>query len=245
MPSKKIRCVVIDDEPAATDVIVRYIQSINALELAGVYHDSLDALELLGGDHADLLFLDIQMPQLLGTEFIRSLKNPPRVIFTTAYREYAIEGFELNAVDYLLKPVSFERFLKAINKVMDVNIHPSGSKSNKGSSLNAVDNLFFRCNRKLVNVPLQDILYVESIKDYIKVVTNNKTLITKQSISYIESYLPKDHFIRIHRSYIVALGKINSYSKETLEINKQELPVSRMYRLDLERVILRGRDWHS
>jgi DNA-binding LytR/AlgR family response regulator len=186
----------------------------------------------------DLIFLDIQMPQILGTDFLRTLRNPPRIIFTTAFRKFAVEGFELDAVDYLLKPISFERFLKAVNKVMDRDLPVA--KESPVQSLNHDAFICFRADRKVIKVALDDILYIESLKDYIKVVTTSKNIITKQSISSLEEMLPKNGFIRIHRSYIAALKKIQSYSGEIIEIGPHELPISRMYRHEVEQVLNAG-----
>jgi DNA-binding LytR/AlgR family response regulator len=178
------------------------------------------------------------MPQILGTDFLRTLKNPPRVIFTTAFRKFAIEGFELDAVDYLLKPISFERFLKAVNKVMDASLIGTLNIENEQQNKVAADNsIYFRSDRKMIKVNLADILYIESIKDYIKVVATSGTVITKQSISSVEEDLPKDMFIRIHRSYIVSISKIESYNQELVWIAKHELPISRMYRHEVTRIL--------
>lgn len=159
----------------------------------------------------DLLFLDIQMPQLLGTHFIRILKSPPKVIFTTAYRKYAVEGFELDAVDYILKPISLEQFLKAINKVLQTNLS-AAQATNDGKENNTEPNrfLYFRVDRKMVKVLLNDILFIEGLKDYVKIFTASKTIITKHVLSTLEGMLPSDEFLRIHRSYIVAINKIDS-----------------------------------
>src|SRR6187431_2508260 len=236
--TKKIKCLVIDDEQPARDILQKHIEGVEALELAGSCNNAVEALSFLQSNTVDLLFLDIQMPHILGTNFIRTLKNPPKVIFTTAYRKYAIEGFELDAVDYLLKPISFERFLKAVNKVMDASLNGTLTIENEQQNKVATDNsIYFRSDRKMIKVNLADILYIESIKDYIKVVTISGTVITKQSISSIEETLPKDMFIRIHRSYIVALNKIESYSNELVWLGKAELPISRMYRHEVEKVL--------
>jgi DNA-binding LytR/AlgR family response regulator len=186
----------------------------------------------------DLLFLDIQMPQILGTDFIRALKNAPRVIFTTAYREFAIEGFELDAVDYLLKPISFERFLKGVNKVM--NLAPStvsAMPASESKSTNINESFYFRSDRRMIKVASQDILYIESIKDYIKIFTTNGTIVTKQAISSVEENLPKDKFVRIHRSFIISLSKIDSYSHELVWVAKTELPIGRMYKHEVDKVL--------
>jgi DNA-binding LytR/AlgR family response regulator len=238
MQNNKINCLAVDDEPPALEVIKRHISLIPSLELTATCLNAVEALHVLQQNNIDLLFLDIQMPQILGTDFIRTLKNPPKVIFTTAFRKFAVEGFELDAVDYLLKPISFERFLKAVNKVTDSLI--SQNKSNEIAEKKketAESFIHLRADRKILKVALDDILYIESLKDYIKVVTTNKTIITKQSISSLEEMLPKELFTRIHRSYIVSLSRIECYTSELIEIAKQELPVSRMYRHELAKIL--------
>ena len=240
MPDKKkITCLIVDDEPPALDVIEKYIASVNNLELAGTCADAVEALNFLRQQTIDLLFLDIQMPNLLGTDLIRTLKNPPKVIFTTAYRKFAVEGFELDAVDYLLKPISFERFLKAVNKVMETSLKATENNDSYYEHKSILQTAFInlRADRKNVKVLLHDILYIESLKDYIKVVTTTKNIVTKQSISSIEEALPKDNFVRIHRSFIVAINKIESFTTDTIEIAKHELPISRMYRHEVEKLL--------
>lgn len=235
---KKIRCLAVDDEPPALEVLKKYIDSVSLLELTGTCNNAIEAIGALSRNDVDLLFLDIQMPQLLGTDLIRSLNHPPKVIFTTAYRKFAIEGFELNAVDYLLKPVSFERFLKAVNKVMNISLPVS--KQQPAKTVERVSHepyVFFRADRKMYKVALDDIIYIESMKDYIKVVTENKTIITKQSISSLEESLPPHLFVRIHRSYIVSIKKIQSYTADLVAIGREELPVSRMYRHEVDKVL--------
>ena len=236
MSEGKIVCLAVDDEPPALEVLKKYIASVHALELAGTCVDAVDALNILQKQPVDLLFLDIQMPQILGTDFIRTLRNPPKVIFTTAFRKYAVEGFELDAVDYLLKPISFDRFLKAVNKVMQTSLKdaPPEIDNNK---INEPGHINFRSDRKMIKVALNDILYIESIKDYIKVITATGTVITKQSISSVEELLPREKFVRIHRSYIVSVNKIESYNHELVWIAKQELPISRMYRHEVTRIL--------
>ncbi len=238
MPDKKISCLAIDDEPPALDVLKKYILSVQSLELIGTCADAVEALNFIRQRSVDLIFLDIQMPQILGTDFLRTLKKPPKVIFTTAFRKFAIEGFELDAVDYLLKPISFERFLKAVNKVMDASLNGTLTIENVQESKTSADPyVYLRSDRKMIKVALSDILYIESIKDYIKVVAASGTVITKQSISSIEETLPRDMFIRIHRSYIVSVSKIESYNHELIWIAKQELPISRMYRHEVNRFL--------
>ena len=237
MPEKKISCLAVDDEPPALDVIRKYISSVQALELVGTCSDAVEALNFIRQRSVDLIFLDIQMPQILGTDFLRTLKKPPKVIFTTAFRKFAIEGFELDAVDYLLKPISFERFLKAVNKVMDASLNGTLSIENEQQKISTDNCIYFRSDRKMIKVALADILYIESLKDYIKVVSSSGTVITKQSISSVEETLPKDMFIRIHRSFIVSINKIESYSNELVWLGKAELPISRMYRHEVEKIL--------
>lgn len=238
MPEKKIRCLAVDDEPPALDVLKKYISSVQALELVGTCCDAVEALNFIQQDSVDLIFLDIQMPQILGTDFLRTLKKPPKVIFTTAFRKFAVEGFELDAVDYLLKPISFERFLKAVNKVMDASLNGTLNVDKEPQYQNANDqHIYLRSDRKMIKVAFADIVYIQSLKDYIKVVATSGTVITKQAISSIEETLPKNMFIRIHRSFIVALNKIQSYSNELIWLDKAELPISRMYRHEVEKVL--------
>ena len=241
MPNdKKIICLAVDDEPPALQVIEKYIAALPVLELKASVNNAVDALSILQHYKIDLIFLDIQMPQLLGTDFMHSLINPPKVIFTTAFRKYAVDGFELDAVDYLLKPISFERFLKAVNKVMRLNItsteidllfKPSQITKNTDAFI------YLRADRKNIKVNFDDILFIESLKDYIKVVTKDKTIITKQAISSIEENLPSDLFIRIHRSFIVSLKKIESFTPELIQIGKYEIPISRSYRHEVEKAL--------
>ena len=238
MNEKKIICLAVDDEPPALEVLKKFITSVHTLQLAGTCSDAIEAMNFVQSKPVDLIFLDIKMPELLGTDFIRALKNPPKVIFTTAFRKYAIEGFELDAVDYLLKPISFDRFLKAVSKVMQTSLNDTrveGEMQSKKSDSTGYIN--FRSDRKMIKIALNDILYIESIKDYIKVVTVTNTVITKQSISSVEEILPKELFIRIHRSYIVAMNKIESYNHELVWIAKKELPISRMYRHEVNRLL--------
>ncbi|MEP6712816.1 MAG: response regulator transcription factor [Ferruginibacter sp.] len=239
MTDKKIICLAVDDEPPALEVLKKYISSVPNIQLLGTCADALEALTMLQQHNIDLLFLDIQMPQLSGTDLVRTLKNPPKVIFTTAFRKFAVEGFELDAVDYLLKPISFERFLKAVNKVMDTNLHSLDIHNSNGDNNNRPEDAFItlRADRKNLKVSLNDILYIESLKDYIKVVTINKTIVTKQSISSIEETLPKNQFIRIHRSFIVSINKIETFTNEIIEIGKKEMPISRMYKMEVNKVL--------
>lgn len=232
---KKIKCLIIDDEPPAQVVLKKYIAQVTALELSGACDNAMEAISFLQTEPVELLFLDIEMPGLLGTNFIRTINNPPKVIFTTAYREYAVEGFELNAVDYLLKPISFDRFITAVNKVLQLNFQPI-SKNLQGNEQDKEHShpfLYLRADRRMVKILFDEILFIESLKDYIKIVTLSKTIVCRQSISSLENMLPKDAFLRIHRSYIVAINRIDSFNGETIDIAKNELPIGRLFKHDV------------
>ena len=239
MPSnKKIKCLVIDDELPAREVLEKHISGVEALELAGTCTNAVEALSFLQSNTVDLLFLDIQMPHILGTNFIRTLKNPPKVIFTTAYRKYAIEGFELDAVDYLLKPISFDRFLKAINKIFELNLQNTATPgATENHTEPAQPFLYLRVDRKMVKVLFNDILYIEGLRDYIRIYTTSKIIITKHQLSSLEEMLPADSFLRIHRSYIISINKIDSYNTDTIEIAKKELPIGRLFKHDVIKLL--------
>ena len=236
--SKKIRCLVIDDELPAREILKKHINGVEALELSGTCSNAVEAISFLKDNRVDLLFLDIQMPHLLGTNFIRTLKNPPKVIFTTAYRKYAVEGFELDAVDFLLKPISFERFLKAVNKVLQINLQ--GNNDVAAPSENHAESvppfLYFRANRKMVKVLFNDILYIEGLNDYIKIITTTKTIITKHLLASLEEMLPPNEFVRIHKSFIVAINKIESFNADSVEIGKKEIPVGRLFKFNVNKI---------
>ncbi|MGN6530278.1 MAG: LytR/AlgR family response regulator transcription factor [Ginsengibacter sp.] len=239
MSVKKIICLAVDDEPLALSVLKKYIAEIECLELAGTCANAVQALQMLQEISVDLLFLDIQMPQIMGTDFIRALKKSPKVIFTTAYRKYAVEGFELDAVDYLLKPISFERFLKAINKVLQTEIDAPDSAFQANHVIPESPNqcLYVRADRKMVKVLLDDILYIEGMSDYIKIITAKKMIITKRPLSTLEESLPRESFLRIHRSFIVAVNKIDSYNADLIEIGKNELPIGRLFKQNVNKVL--------
>ena len=234
---RPISCIAVDDEPPALKLIEKYINAVPLLDLKGTCGNAVDALTLLQHNSIDLLFLDIQMPQILGTDFMRSLRNPPKVIFTTAFRKFAVEGFDLDAVDYLLKPISFERFLKAVNKIMktDLVAEDRNVSVNTPEKENEKNFIYLRADRKNIKVNLDDLLFIESLKNYIKVVTKDKTIVTKYPISMLEENLPSS-FIRIHRSFIIAKNKIEAFSHDYIQVGKYELPVSRSYRHEVEKI---------
>ncbi len=227
----KPRCLIIDDEPLARDVLRRYFKKLPVLDLVGEFSNAIDAFMFLQFNEVDILFLDIRMPELLGTELIQSIKNPPKVIFTTAYKEYAFDGYELDAVDYLLKPIRFDRFLKAVNKALPgyENILLSNNIPDEPQRQAGIDSIYLRIDRKQVRIVLNEILYIESDKDYVKIFTKEKMHLCRQTISSIEALINKNEFVRIHRSFIVPINKINSYTHELVEVNKKELPIGKFY----------------
>lgn len=228
----KFRCLLVDDEPPALEILRTYISGMPLLEIAGECNHAMAAFEFLQDRSVDLIFLDVQMPRLLGTELLKTLSNPPKVIFTTAFRDYAVEGFELGAVDYLLKPYSFDRFLRAVHKVLNLEQrnHPVVKES-----LITQNNrfLYVRADRKMVKVMVDDILYVESLKDYVRIILKDQQIITKQTISALEEMLPENDFIRIHRSFIVAHKKIDSYNQHAVFLRKTEIPVGPLYKQEI------------
>lgn len=226
----KIRCVIIDDEPLAIALIENHIAQLSELEVLGTFKNVIKAFEFIKSNPVDLLFLDIQMPLITGIEFLKSVNIASKVILTTAYREYAIEGFDLNVVDYLLKPITFERFFKAIDKYFDS--LPSEPQQNQMKSAPHPEKnfIYVRSDKKNVMVTLSDILYVESIKDYIKICTTEKTILVKEKISAFEEQLPNQLFLRVHRSYIVNKLKITAYTNYDVEISAIEIPIGGMFK---------------
>ena len=225
----KLRCLLIDDEPPALKVLANYISNINGLEIAGQCKNAIEALDVLHQKTVDLIFLDIKMPKILGTEFLKNLSHPPKVIFVTAYRDYAVEGYELDAVDYLVKPVSFERFIKAISKVNRL----MGRESIATTDQKAIQEAFvyLKVDRDMKKVLLNEIVYIESWKDYVKLfLSNGKNLLVKQSISAMENLLSEHKFLRVHRSYIVSVDKISGYSSSAVKLSGTEIPIGRLYK---------------
>ncbi|WP_346320126.1 LytTR family DNA-binding domain-containing protein [Chitinophaga sp. YIM B06452] len=236
----KIKCLVVDDEPLAVEVLVNYISQLDTLSLAGACHNAIDALKFLQKNRVDLLFLDIQMPKLSGIDFLKTLPHRPKVIFTTAFRDYALEGFELNVLDYLLKPVPFERFLVAINKYHAAQETAPALPSlliSPAAGASADTFIYLKADKKMVKVFEKDILYIESLKDYVKVKTTEKEIITYQRITYLEEKLPEGRFLRIHRSYIIAVDKIRSFNSTAIEVGDIELPIGRQYRAEVMRAL--------
>lgn len=224
-----LSCIIIDDEPIARNILKEYIQRDDRLLLLQDYSTASDALRELSIRKPRLIFLDIKMPKISGFEMLRSLPQHPQVIFTTAFREYAVEGFDLNAVDYLLKPFSFERFLQAVNKAYML-ISPELTPDNPviaAPSENANDDLFVKSNGKLLRIRMQDILYIEALKEYIRIFTAVGNQVVYQTMQHMEDRLPKEGFFRIHRSYIVGLRHVQAIEGNSVLVNGIQLPVSR------------------
>jgi DNA-binding LytR/AlgR family response regulator len=221
----KWKCLIVDDEPLALRIIRKHAELIDHLEIVACCSNALEAMAVMETNKIDLIFLDIQLPKILGTSFVKTLQNPPKIIFTTAHRDYAAEAFDLDAVDYLIKPITFERFLKAINKVSKLISVPESSNLMQNHGF-----LYFRSERKMVKVLLADIQYVESIKDYINIFRCGlPPLHVKQSITTLESMLPTNLFVRIHRSYIVSIHKTTAFTYHDVELGQIELPIGRQY----------------
>ena len=232
----KLCILIVDDEPHAIEIIENYLSNFTGVDIVGKCSNAIQAFQLLQQKQVDLMFLDIQLPGLTGTDFLRSLKNPPKVIFTTAYSEYAVEGFELNAVDYLMKPISLERFLRAMDKVYQLNDNKTGIRlAHETPAADQEAFLYIKADRKTVKLNINSILWIESIRDYVKVVTKEQVYMSKQKISFLEEMLPERHFARIHRSFIVSLSKIDSYYAYSLHINGHELPIGRNYKQDVQK----------
>ena len=217
----KLRCVVTDDEPMARKGLQGYIEKIDFLELVGVCENALELNSLLKQQQVDLLFLDIEMPYMTGIEFMKNLPVPPKVIFTTAYDKYAIQGFELEVLDYLLKPISFERFMKAANKAYDQ------IKMNKAAAGAEADHLFVKADNKLEKIRFDEILFIEALENYIGIYTAGKKIVTHSTMKALQEKLPSQRFIQPHKSYIVAIDKINSIEGNVLHIQQYQVPISK------------------
>lgn len=243
-----IDCLIVDDEPLALDLLKSYAERTQLLNVAGCCQNAVDAGHQLQQKQIDLLFLDIQMPKLTGFELLNTLRHPPLVIFTTAHRDFAIQAFEIEALDYLLKPISFQRFLKAVNRahhalapqpagmppdreILDPPLPPVAEKT---------EFVYIRSDRKMVKIKLEDILYIESLKDYVSIYTPHERYITKQRISYMEEKLPDDNFLRVHRSFLIAIDKITAFSSATIELGDAEVPVGRSYREEVLKQLEQG-----
>lgn len=224
----KLKYLVVDDESLARKLIISHTSKIEGLELASECSNAIEASNFLRNHQVDLIFLDIQMPEIGGLQFIRTLKNPPAVIFTTAFREFAPEAFDLDVIDYLLKPISFDRLLKSVNKFFErrINSSPKVAEDEANKSF-----IYVKADRKMHKVLVADISYIESLDEYVKVHSQGKVLVSRETISTFEEKLPKNSFVRIHRSFIVSSKLITSVSSDGVEIGGKLLPFGRAYKL--------------
>ena len=231
--SGKIKCLIVDDEPIGREIIENFVKELSYLELIAVCEDAFEALDILQNTPIDLLITDIQMPKINGLELVRSLPSPPVIIFITAHDKFAVNSFELGVIDYLLKPVSFDRFLKAVNKAkLQIDLRKGAASSNPENK--ATEYIFIKANSKFNKIQYKDILYVESTKDYVKIFTNESILVTYSSMKAIEEKLPSALFIRIHNSFLVQVSAIKAVMGNTVElINGESLPISKSRKEEL------------
>lgn len=241
-----MKCIAIDDEPLALNVIKEHCSKLDFLQLVGTYTSAIDAVKMLNQQEIDVLFIDIQMPNITGLEFVRMLKKPPMVILTTAYSEYALDGFELNVLDYLLKPIPFDRFFQAVNKAYELfsfrNEKPVVTTQNiienqKAETPEENPFVLVKVEYSTVKVALADILYIEGIKDYVKIKLKNKSLLTKATMKYLEEKLPQKDFIRVHKSFIISLKSINKIENNRILIDDQRIPIGSSYKYQFNEYI--------
>lgn len=230
--NRTVNCIIVDDEPVAREILESHLSKIDAVKIAGSCKSAVEAFNILSTKKIDLIFLDINMPSISGLVLAKTINKAIKVIFTTAYREYAVDGFDLQAVDYLLKPISFERLLQSINKYLDENMHLQSSTI-EDFTPDKSEYFFVRSDRKMVKINFCDILFIESLADYVKIHMTDKTVVSRDTISNIEVKLPQKDFIRVHRSYIISLASIESFTNEYVEIGKRQIPVSRSYKKDV------------
>jgi len=222
-----IKCIIVEDETLAQQVIISHLEKTGRFELVAVCNNALEAREILITKEVDLIFLDIQLPGMTGLNFLRTLPEPPLVVLTTAYSEYALESYEFNVIDYLLKPISFERFCKTVNKIADGRLFKQPVKEKDTSSTN---HIFIKSNSKFFKVNFSEILYIEGMKDYLKIYTTEYNLVTHQTMNEMEQMLPSDQFMRVHKSYIIALAQVKSIYGNSVEINKATIPIGLNYK---------------
>lgn len=225
---QKIACLIVEDEPLAAEVLEDYINQVSFLQLVGTCGDAIYALEVLQREKIDLIFLDIHLPKLKGLDFIKTLDSPPKIIITSAYQDYALQGYEFNVVDYLLKPIEFARLVNAVNKASQQIEANRLLDTSQMTSERAY--LFFNVGKKKVKMFLDEILYIESLKEYIKIVSHTKSILTKFQLGQVEDLLKKNNFLRIHRSFIVAKDKIDAFSATDIEIQGKLIPIGRSYK---------------
>jgi DNA-binding LytR/AlgR family response regulator len=234
----KYSCIIVEDEPLAAEVLTDYVKQVPFLVMKAVCVDAIYAMEMLQTEKIDLIFLDIHLPKLKGFEFLESLKSPPRVIITSAYKEYALQAFELNVIDYLLKPIRFSRFLKAVNKLRQE--QETGLSVSAPAAPHERNYFFFNVGKKKVKVFLDEILYIESLREYVRITTREKGILTKFQLSEIEELLSRNNFLRVHRSFIVSKDKISAFTATDVEINNKSIPIGRSYKELVIAVLERG-----
>lgn len=241
-----MKCIIVDDEPLARQLLKSYVEKIEGLQLVNSYGNAIEAFSGLQQFTVDLMFLDIKMPQVTGLDLLKSLKNPPQVILTTAYREYAYEAFDLDVVDYLLKPILFERFLRGISKIHQLK-QPLDSHEDQSILSKSYEEayIYLKQDREMVKIYLKDIIYIESLRDYVRVKTDDGQVISYQRISYLEEKLPDNKFLRIHRSYIIALDKVISFSAQAVNIGQKSIPIGRHYKNETLKVVNRDNVLHD
>ncbi|WP_339918162.1 LytTR family DNA-binding domain-containing protein [Yeosuana marina] len=228
--NRDISCLIVDDEAMAIEIIETHLSKIPTIKTINSCNNAIEAFNFLINNSVDLVFLDINMPEISGISFAKSIHKDIKIIFTTAYRDYAVEGFELQAVDYLLKPISFERLLKAVNTYFEV-YNNSNKTSLKEEAVSEF--MFVRADRRMIKIDFDAIIYVESYSDYIKIHLTDETITTRETISAIEVKLPNNNFMRIHRSFIISLAHITSFTNEEITINKKSFPISRSYKKEV------------
>jgi DNA-binding LytR/AlgR family response regulator len=232
----KLRILIVDDEPYAIEVMENYLRNFDDMEIVGKCSNAIQAFQLLQQKTVDLMFLDIQMPGITGIDFLKTLKNPPKTIFTTAYSQYALDGFELNVVDYLVKPIPLDRFMRAIDKVYQLNGNKASAGDNYEKNVGDTEAfLYLKVERKTIKINVNDILWVESLRDYVKVITTGNAYISKQKISLLEGMLPENKFVRAHRSFIIAIAHISSFYAYSVEVNGHELPIGSNYKQEMQK----------
>lgn len=231
-----IKCVIIDDEPLAIKVVENHLKEFQNFEVIETFNNPIEALSLLEKGNVDVLFLDINMPKMNGLDFAKTLNSKMNVVITSAYREYAVESFDLNVLDYLVKPIPFNRFLKTINKITQKVYLQKGIQKEEGSNNESF--IFLKVDKKLIKIKFEDILYVESLKDYIKVFTTSGNYLVHKSLTSMTEELPDSNFIRIHRSYTIAIDKVKSVEGNLIEITTNKIPIGRKYVHHAKRIIL-------
>ncbi|MFC2089420.1 LytR/AlgR family response regulator transcription factor [Bacteroidota bacterium] len=227
--NRQIRCIIVDDEPIAREILSTHLTKIDFVEVIAECKNAMEAFKIINEQAIDLVFLDISMPEISGLSFARSLNRELKIIFTTAYRDYAADGFDLQAVDYLLKPISFDRLLQSVYKFLNENKIPEIQQLTDIDSENN-NGLFVRSERKMIRIDFSEVRFIESISDYIKIHLENKTIVTRETLLNIEAKLPVSRFLKIHRSFIVAVDRIDSYTNEYVEIGKRQIPISRSHK---------------